>query len=285
MCIRDSINAFRIGFEWSAPWRYQRIWEVLSKQTNHSISDSHDLQRDYQSVLARRLVALLPEPTEDSHPGLGHLKQWDGKMREDSSAGALFAVWYYQHLQPALTAHLLPKGGDWVTELDSLAALQKLETPHAQQVALETLAAAWEATAKRLGDDPANWRWGDLHQMAFKHPLQARAAPDLAQIMGFTAYPRGGTANTTNNNGFDPATFAVRSGASFRMVLDVGLWDDAEVTNAPGQSGDPRSPFYANLLEGWARDSSIPLLYSKDAVEANQALRIQLTPAQTHPED
>ena len=63
------------------------------------------------------------------------------------------------------------------------------------------------------------------------------------------------------------------------MVLDVGLWDEAEVTNAPGQSGDPRSPFYGNLLEGWAHDSSIPLLYSKDAVEANEALRIELTPA------
>ena len=71
----------------------------------------------------------------------------------------------------------------------------------------------------------------------------------------------------------------VRSGASFRMVLDVGRWDDAEMTNAPGQSGDPRSPFYDNLLEGWATDSSFPLLYSRDAIEANRALRIELIPA------
>ena len=68
------------------------------------------------------------------------------------------------------------------------------------------------------------------------------------------------------------------------MVLDVGRWDDAEMTNAPGQSGDPRSPFYGNLLEGWATDSSFPLLYSREAVEANQALRIVLK-ATDGPED
>ena len=63
------------------------------------------------------------------------------------------------------------------------------------------------------------------------------------------------------------------------MVLDVGRWDDAEMTNVPGQSGDPRSPFYDNLLEGWATDSSFPLLYSREAIEANEALRIRLEPA------
>jgi penicillin amidase len=96
--------------------------------------------------------------------------------------------------------------------------------------------------------------------------------------MRYPEYPRGGSANTTNNTGFRGERFDVVSGASFRMVLDVGRWDDAEMTNAPGQSGDPRSPFYGNLLEGWATDSSFPLLYSREAIEANQAVRIRLEP-------
>jgi penicillin amidase len=51
------------------------------------------------------------------------------------------------------------------------------------------------------------------------------------------------------------------------------------MTNAPGQSGDPRSPFYDNLLEPWARDGELPLLYSREAVEKNAVLRIRLEPA------
>ena len=96
--------------------------------------------------------------------------------------------------------------------------------------------------------------------------------------MRYPPYPRGGSGNTTNNTSFTPDDFLVRSGASFRMVLDVGNWDAARMTNAPGQSGDPRSPFYGNLLDGWATDGSFPLLYSEEQVRANKALVIRLTP-------
>ena len=144
--------------------------------------------------------------------------------------------------------------------------------------ATASLSPAWEETQTLLGKVPSRWRWGDLHQIKFTHPLLHLASDELADLMAYRPYGRGGSANTPNNTSFAADNFDVRSGASFRMVLDVGLWDDAEVTNAPGQSGDPRSPFYANLLEGWAQDSSIPLLYSRDAIEANEAFRVELLP-------
>jgi penicillin amidase len=62
------------------------------------------------------------------------------------------------------------------------------------------------------------------------------------------------------------------------MVVDVGNWDAAKMTNAPGQSGDPRSKFYDNLLENWANDGELPLLYSREKIEANKAFSISMTP-------
>ena len=97
--------------------------------------------------------------------------------------------------------------------------------------------------------------------------------------MRVNAYPRGGSANTTNNNGFGNDSFDVRSGASFRIVMDVGNWDEAKMTNMPGQSGDPRSRFYDNLLENWATDSHVPLLFSRERVEEGAVKRITLVPA------
>lgn len=44
------------------------------------------------------------------------------------------------------------------------------------------------------------------------------------------------------------------------------------------QSGDPRSPFYDNLLEGWAEDKACPLLYSREKILAHKALAIHLSP-------
>jgi len=269
----------RIGFEWSPPWRYRRLWEVLENQPGHGLTDSHDLQRDYHSVLAREVISRLPDAAAHSgHRGLEMLSAWDAVLALDSAAAALYAVWYYRYLQPALIEHRLSEGSDILTGMDSLAVLETLNDNAAAGPALTSLDAAWQATTALLGKDPELWRWGDLHRIVFEHPLLSRAGPTLAEQMRYPDYPRGGSANTTNNTGFRSSDFLVRSGASFRMVLDVGRWDDAEMTNAPGQSGDPRSPFYDNLLEGWATDSSFPLLFSKEAVEANRARRIELKP-------
>ena len=73
----------------------------------------------------------------------------------------------------------------------------------------------------------------------------------------------------------------VRAGASWRFVVDTADWDSARMTNTPGQSGDPRSRFYDNLLKGWAEDETFPLLFSRKAIEANAADRIRLIPAGT----
>jgi penicillin amidase len=270
----------RVGFEWSAPWRYRRVMEVLAGQPGHSLTDSHALQRDYLSILAREVVAKLPDAAaHPDHQGLALLKSWDARLPADSAAAALFAVWYYRHLQTALLEFRLSGSTAIIPTMDSLAVVETLDRPGAMAEALGTLTDAWAETVRLLGEDPDQWQWGDLHRIRFQHPLLDLAPPTLAETLALPDYPRGGTGNTTNNTGFDPADFLVRSGASYRMVLDVGRWDDAEMTNAPGQSGDPRSPFYGNLLEGWATDSSFPLLYSREAVEANQALRIELRPA------
>jgi len=49
-------------------------------------------------------------------------------------------------------------------------------------------------------------------------------------------------------------------------------------TNAPGQSGDPVSPYYRNLFESWAKDEFFPVLYSLEKVEAAAAEKTNLVP-------
>jgi penicillin amidase len=48
--------------------------------------------------------------------------------------------------------------------------------------------------------------------------------------------------------------------------------------NSPGQSGDPASPHYADLFAIWADDGAIPLLYSRERIEAVASQRIRLVP-------
>jgi penicillin amidase len=65
-------------------------------------------------------------------------------------------------------------------------------------------------------------------------------------------------------------------GASYREILDVADWDRSIVTNVPGQSGQPGSPFYDNLLKLWAGDEYFPLVYTRDRVQKETAYRLVL---------
>ena len=49
---------------WAEPWRYDRMWNALNDNSNHSLDDSVALQRDYTSLLARAFQARLPQNSE-----------------------------------------------------------------------------------------------------------------------------------------------------------------------------------------------------------------------------
>ena len=68
------------------------------------------------------------------------------------------------------------------------------------------------------------------------------------------------------------------SGASFSAVFDVGDWDRSAATNAPGQSGSPASPHFADLAKLWAAGEYFPLLFSDRAVEAAAEATLMIVP-------
>jgi len=62
------------------------------------------------------------------------------------------------------------------------------------------------------------------------------------------------------------------------MIVNTGDWDATLGTNAPGQSGDPSSPFYSNLYEDWAKDVYFPVYYSKEKILEHLYQKTLLTP-------
>jgi penicillin amidase len=271
------IDLYPMGFEWNSGWRYRRLWQVLEKQDQHSLDDSTALQRDYRSLMALEAISRIPADIEG--PGAELLRGWNGELGVNSGAGAFFAIWYYRHLQPAMATLLLPSAPELVAGMDTLGALRLMSDAKSHSAIAGSLVSAYAETRNLLGDDAEKWHWGDLHEIRFSHPLQHLADEALAARMQYPGYPRGGSGNTTNNTGFNTSDLLVRAGASYRQVIDVGNWDAATMTNAPGQSGDPRSPFYNNLLKGWAEEGSFPLIYSREKVLDHEIFRIKLQPA------
>jgi penicillin amidase len=106
----------------------------------------------------------------------------------------------------------------------------------------------------------AQRRWGQQHTRAFPHPLLRDF--DLGPV------ERSGGAGTIEADG-----------ATYREILDVADWDRSQAINVPGQSGQPRSPYYDNLLEMWADNEYFPLAFSQKAVSAAAAHRLTLRPS------
>ena len=278
-----NIDRYRLGFEWSAPWRYQRLWLSLAADNQHSPADSAALQRDYHELLADEVLRRLPDIAQSGEAG-AMLAAWDRVLTRDSAAGALWAIWFYESLTPAVASAIGGKHAHLLAPLDPFTVLNVLEGAkpgiNVRDLVSRSLSSAWSSAHNQLGNDPSTWRWGKLHQIRFAHPLLPRLDAANQKRFGMPIRERGGSGNTVNSTSFSGNDFQVKSGASWRMVLDVGNWDAARMTNAPGQSGDPRSPFYANLLEGWANDLDFPLLWSRAQVDAEKVMSIRLVPDQ-----
>ena len=270
------IDQYKIGFEWSEPWRYDRVWEMLSAQERHTLEDSTALQRDYHADLA--LMAIERIPASVDGPAADMLRGWDGEVHANSGPAALFMIWLHRHLRPAMQIHLLPDEPESMSQMHFRNVLTLMEDPLNAAIIVSTLQTAWSDARILLGDNADRWAWGTMHQARFTHPLIHLADPELAEQMAMKPWPRGGGGFTTNNTGSYDARLEVNAGASYRQVIDVGNWDASTMTNAPGQSGDPRSPFYDNLLEGWATEQSFPLLFSREKILQHAEFRIELQP-------
>lgn len=165
--------------------------------------------------------------------------------------------------------------------IDNRTVIEHVGRTENADMVQQTLDAAWTETTSVLGSDTAAWAWGSIHHTVFEHPLLGFASGELAEQMQLPPYARGGSGFTVNATSYYSSSLRVNSGASYRQVIDVGNWDASTMTNAPGQSGDPRSPFYDNLLEGWATEQDFPLLYSRDAILQHKAFTIVLKPVAT----
>lgn len=280
-----------INFEWSAPFRFQRIEELLGKGGKFTLEDFERLQHDETSLPARELVPLLLKTLAlDSRTQMRDayelLKVWNYTLSRDSAAAALYETWL-QKLQAKFAAHIVPAEVQRLVEAASLLRpmLRAFKNPDIKvfgnnpQVAAslmmsESMVEAINDLQSKFGREMAKWRWGDLHFAEFKHSLSTddtrRAVFDLKSV------PRGGDANTVNATG--GARFVQRSGASFREILDISDWDRSVAINAPGQSGQPESRHYGDLVPLWSEGKYFPLLFSRDKVEKNAAERLVLEP-------
>ena len=119
------------------------------------------------------------------------------------------------------------------------------------------LAAALDAALAELGraygPEMLQWQWGRAHVAEFANPVFSRIAVlrDWLRVGvptpgGFDTVNRG---STTIRDEAHP--YAQRFGAGLRIVTDLASPADSRMIAVPGQSGNPLSPHFSDLLWRW----------------------------------
>lgn len=298
-------DAAQVSRDWYSRGRYERIADVLDATHLLTVADCVRLQTDYLSRAAQEVLASTVHqiPAAPGEPaGITLLRQWDAVLSVDDPAALFYEVWYRRHFRPALLRAALARVVDGhfvhsalntvlpveVVSTDSRVDLNILADPIAHlgpdaphlvdRLVVESAHAAMEEVSDLVGPRPETWRWGDIHRALFIHSVQSLATQDPPLWGQVGPIPRGGSGDTVGQAAYD-ASFTQSSGATFRLVIDVGDWDRSLAMNAPGQSGRPGSTHYQDLAARWGADQSFPLLYTRDAVEEHRSETYVLEPA------
>jgi penicillin amidase len=256
-----------LGYEWANRFRFQRVEEMLRAQPKFSVADFERMQQDVTSVPARRFQQVLRRwkyagLTPRQSAVVERLRKWDLRITAESPEAMIYELWTSR----------LPRrvfGPQVGSRVDLPMLLDTLDKRVYSDALRESLAESLEDLTRLFGSDIHEWRWGRLHEVRFRHPLGVRQ---------FHRGPisRPGDGNTVNATG--GSNFRQSNGASWRMILDFDDWDKSVMTNVPGESGNPDSPHYSDLLEGWASGKYHPMLYSRRLIEQATVERIRLIP-------
>ena len=110
-----------------------------------------------------------------------------------------------------------------------------------------------------LGSDRTGWRYGRVHDSELRHIL--------ASAFNLPTVERPGGSGTVN-----------ATGANFRRIIDLANLDRSVASNSPGQSAQPGSPYYGNLVENLGNGEYFPLVLTREAVEELAVHRLTLNP-------
>ncbi len=290
--VADSYPYF-LASDWAPRYRADRIVQMIEEKTTLSPDDMAAMHADQKSLQALELLPYLlrtPTQTPEQARALDILKTWDGVMRQDSAAAAIYAAWLV-HLQPALLEDDLGKAlsEEFLKGFHPTYLAQTLDqsnspwcdnvlTPGvedcgaAQRTALQ---AALEDLTERMGNDNiAGWRWDKVHFTVFPH----NPFDQVGALKGIFSrqIANGGDGSTVNVAPFRAsAPFSQRHVPSYRHIITVGDWNDSRFMHTTGQSGNVLSGHYDDLIARWQGVVYLPMRFDRDQVRAVNTLRLQ----------
>ncbi|MCY9786105.1 penicillin acylase family protein [Nocardiopsis sp. EMB25] len=281
--------------DWDYGYRSQRINDLIDQAITEGPVTSEDMSAIHMDSYHLAAAGTLPHLLEVEVDGVTAqaqdlLRNWDGHTGPDS-AGAAFYQAFWRHLLPLLFDEL----GDGVTMSGSSRGMyvvnELLADPESAWWDGETadgrdevLAAAMDAAAEelteRLGEDPADWRWGDLHTLtATNQSFGTSGIGPVEWLLNRGPVESSGGSSIVNATGWNATEgYEIVAVPSMRMVVDLADRDASTWIHLTGNSGHAFHPNYDDQMEAWAAGETLPFTVSREGVEEAAVDELTLVP-------
>ena len=303
---------YHISNLWEPSSRIDRITELLISKEKHSVSDFKKYQNDFVSPYAKNLTGYILNAFKDVKMNDKNLKlaiqlfeNWNYEMNARSQVPAIYAFFlknligntlgdemsrdllkeyvFIANVPYRTIQDMMEKGS---TFFDNVKTLQ-VETR--DEIIRKSLADALSELEKNYGSDLANWQWGKIHKVVFKHMFHDRSS-FLDKVINIGPFEIGGDGTTIFNTEYSfselfestresklphrSEPFENKLGPSMRYIYDFADPDYLYFVLTTGQAGHFMSNHYKDMTEMWLKGRYIKLPLNEEEFERS-AINLQ----------
>ncbi len=289
-------------------YRAQRVLNVLSSYKKSGqkpgLPEMALLQGDQLAPLAPLVKRTLVEAIGKTDSidafqlsALDAIEKWDGVLTENSSGAALYESFVRtvvrRILEPrlgaALTNEYLERYPGWSQVVERILLEKNTEWLPGEERTFKGFVitsfgqAVKDVRLQTKSDEPASWKWGDLHKVVFESEL-LRGAPGLVPLLGVLNGPSvavGGDQDTVSSMESSlrrgAEQFVCRSGPTMRILIDLSDSEKFYQTLTLGQSSNWLSNTRNDQLRSWLTLKPLPIAFSPALEEKISQHRLLFT--------
>jgi len=254
----DSTYPYYLHWEFTGYERGARINRQLATMDKAGVKDFQQLQNDNYSIHAENIRDILAENViisslnEREKKALALFKTWSFRYDAKEIAPSIFEWWHKNlalgiwsdEFSDAKNPMVIPSRDRTVQLLltdDTAKWYDNIKTPGIEtkgDIITTTFKETVDSLFKTYGEISSKWEWGNV---------KGTNIPHLAKISGF------GT-KTLFTGGSKTAVNAISqtTGPSWKMIISLGDKVEAYGLFPGGESGNPGSFYYDNMVEKWA---------------------------------
>lgn len=263
----DQTYPYYINWEFAPYERGKRINDRLTVMKNANVDSMRNLLMDSYSITAQNLLPYLLPLVNQANLNATQkeayqlTKKWNKYFEAKEIGATIFDLWTkrlsYEIWDDDFTLPDVPMR--YPSRDRTIELIQKDPTSKwfdniktSKKETLEDLVNSsfkftCDSLERKYGPIGKDWRWANVKNTNVPH---------LAKIPGFGSKKLmiGGSKSTVN-------ALAESNGPSWRMVIELGKTPKGHGVYPGGQSGNPGSPFYDNMIDTWAEGKLYDLFF------------------------